>query len=212
MRRHVAGSDKESPPLGTLSNVMRARAGHARPRERLRRPAGTAVAVAVLVLVLAFGLVSRAGAADRRIVTIYSVASGLQYINTADDRARGRVNHPLPDSATKLWPKSTGGGGPFAGDVALYSMKLFTNKTLKRRAGTAVYTCYFNYDRHALCQAYYKLTDLSTLVASGPIDFNTNGFTIVLTGGTKRYLGVRGEVKVTPAARQAQRVDFEMVR
>ena len=145
-------------------------------------------------------------------VTVYSVATGLQYINTADDRARGKVNHPLDDSATKLWPKDSGGKtGPFAGDVAVYAVKLYGNPTLKTPAGSGVYTCYFNYDRHALCRAYYKLSTGGTLVASGPVDFKATGFTIVVTGGTTKYLGVRGEAKVAAAARNVQRIDFRLL-
>ena len=173
---------------------------------------GVACLVALLGLVLAGALVSGAGAAGNRVVTVYSVATGLQYINTADDRARGRVNNPFDEATNKLAPKGPGGkNGPFAGDVAVYAVNLFSSATLKRRAGSGVYTCYFNYDQHALCKAYYKLTAGSTLVASGPIDFKNAGFSIVLTGGTNKYLGVRGEVKVAPAATKAQRVDFELI-
>jgi hypothetical protein len=81
-----------------------------------------------------------------------------------------------------------------------------------------VYTCYFNYDQHALCQAYYKPSNGGTLVASGPVDFKTSGFTIVITGGTNTYLGARGQVTVAasnaPVAKKkgAQRVDFELIR
>ena len=78
-----------------------------------------------------------------------------------------------------------------------------------------MYTCYFNYDQHALCQAYYKLKAGGTLVASGPIDFKKSGFTIVITGGTNKYLGARGQVNVAvakAARRSAQKVDFELLR
>ncbi|HTZ06479.1 MAG TPA: hypothetical protein VMB53_12140 [Gaiellaceae bacterium] len=181
---------------------------------RLGRRAAFLAAVIGLAFVSAS--VSGAGATSRarlRVVTVYSVATGLQYINTADDRARGHVNNPLNSTANKLAPKSSGSGnGPFAGDVALYALKLYGNPTLKKPAGTAVYTCYFNYDRHALCQAYYKLTTGGTLVASGPVDFNASGFTIVVTGGTRRYLGARGEARATAAPRHSQRIDFELLR
>jgi hypothetical protein len=173
-----------------------------------------ALLVAVFGLVVASVVVAGAGAGatGNRVVTVYSVATGLQYINTADDRARGKANHPFDNSVSKLWPKSTGsGGGPFAGDVAIYGVKLYGNPTLKRPTGSGVYTCYFNYDRHALCRAYYKFTAGGTLVASGPIDFETSKFTIVVTGGTTKYLGVRGEVKVARAARNAQRIDFKLI-
>jgi hypothetical protein len=169
--------------------------------------------VAAFGLVFASALVPGAGATTtaHRQLTVYSVATGLQYINTADDRARGHVNNPLDSTANKLAPKSSGGSGPFAGDVAVYALKLYSNSALTRPAGTAVYTCYFNYDRHALCQNYYKLKGGGTLVASGPIDFNKTKFTIVVSGGTSRYLGARGEAKAVAAPGSAQKLDFELI-
>lgn len=168
--------------------------------------------VTVLGLVGASVPAAGAGTTGNRVVTVYSVATGLQYINTEDDRARGHVNNPLDEAANKLWPKSSSSGnGPFAGDVAVYAVNLFGTPTRKRPAGSGVYTCYFNYDQHALCKAYYKLTDGSTLVASGPIDFKSTGFTIVVTGGTKTYLGARGEVDVAAGPRNTQRVDFDLI-
>jgi hypothetical protein len=196
------------------------------PAERSRRR-GLAVLVVVAGLVLAGVSVAGArttagdGARAKRVVTVYSVATGLQYINAADDSARGKVNNPLDSVARKLHPKgSTSGDGPAAGDIAVYSVDLYGDATLKRRTGTGVYTCYFNYNQHALCRAYYKHGSAGTLVASGPVDFNASGFTIVLTGGTKTYLGARGEVIVasaknrSEAARKkgAQKVDFELLR
>jgi hypothetical protein len=181
-----------------------------RARDRGRQAAVAALAVAGLVCVSVSA--AAAGATTSRVVTVYSVATGLQYINTGDDRARGKANNPLDGSANKLWPKSAGGGaGPFAGDVAVYAVKLYSTPTLKRPAGSGVYTCYFNYDRHALCKAYYKFTAGGTLVASGPVDFNSSGFTIVVTGGTTKYLGARGEAKVAAAPRHAQRIDFKLI-
>ena len=190
----------------------------------LRRAAagssGRRAAFLVAVVVLVFASVSVAGAratgngvSAKRVLTVYSVAGGLQYINTADDRARGHINNPFDSESNKLAPKSSGGGdGPLAGDVAVYSVNLFSDATLKQRAGSGVYTCYFNYNQRALCKAYYKLKTGSTLVASGPIDFKTNGFTIVMTGGTNTYLGVRGEVNVAVAKKGAQKIDFEFIR
>jgi hypothetical protein len=179
------------------------------------------------VLGLACASVSVAGAgtttasrASAQVLTMYSVATGLQYINAADDSARGKSNNPLDRPTNKLAPKDSGGGdGPSAGDIAVYAVSLYSDVTLKRPAGSGVYTCYFNYRQHALCRAYYKTRAGNTLVASGPVDFNASGFTIVLTGGTNTYLGARGEVIVAAvknavgAAKKkgAQRVDFELL-
>jgi hypothetical protein len=174
---------------------------------------------AVVGLVLASVSVAGAGTTGnapsvKRVLTVYSVATGLQYINSADDSARGRVNNPLGSGANALTPKGTGGNGdgPFAGDIAVYSVDLYSDSTLKRHAGSGVYTCYFNYDQHALCQAYYKPKAGGSLVASGPVDFKTSGFTIVITGGTNAYLGARGEVNVGPSMKKnTQKVDFELL-
>ena len=212
----LRGAGKRVVPSGwSGGSVVIARPDGAEPCSRRRaRNRGHRVPfpVAVFGVVLASVLVSGAGAAADRVVTVYSVATGLQYINTADDRARGKVNNPLDNATNKLWPRSSGSGsGPFAGDVAVYALSLYSNPTLKRRAGSGVYTCFFNYDRHAFCRAYYKLTAGGTLVASGPVDFKTSGFTIVVTGGTNKYLGVRGEAKAAAAARNAQRIDFKLI-
>jgi hypothetical protein len=185
-------------------------------RAPLPRLAMLVAAVAVVV-----GSVSVAGAGatgeklfSKRVVTVYSVPSGLQYINSTDDSARGHVNNPLDSTANRLAPKSSGGGdGPFAGDIAVYSVELYSKPAMKGHAGTGVYTCYFNYDQHALCQAYYKFKTGGTLVASGPVDFKSSGFTIVITGGTNSYLGARGQVDVGVARnKNGQRVDFELIR
>jgi hypothetical protein len=185
-----------------------------------RRRAALVVAVAV-GLVFASVSVAGAGASPasrvsaQRVLTLYSVATGLQYINSADDSARGKVNNPLGSSANALEPKGSAGNGngPFAGDIAIYSVNLFSDSTLKRHAGTGVYTCYFNYDQHALCQAYYQPKAGGTLVASGPVDFKTSGFTIVITGGTNTFLGARGEVNVGPSEKKStQKVDFELIK
>ena len=177
------------------------------------------VLAAVVGLVCVSAPVAGAGPAGtpvsaRRSFTVYSVATGLQYINSADDSARGRVNNPLGSATNALAPRgaSGGGDGPFAGDIAVYSVNLYTDTTLKRHAGSGVYTCYFNYDQHALCQAYYKPSAGGTLVASGPVDFRKSGFTIVITGGTNAYLGARGEVNVGAATKKnMQKVDFELL-
>jgi hypothetical protein len=190
---------------------------------RLRGGAASPVGGRAVLLVAVAGLVlasaSAAGATGNqgsatKVLTVFSIPTGLQYINTADDRARGHVNNPLDSVANKLAPKSSGNGdGPFAGDIAVYSVDLYSKPALKARAGSGVYTCYFNYDRHALCRAYYKFKTGSTLVASGPIDFKSSRFTIVITGGTNDYLGVRGEVNVAVAKdKSGQKVDFELIR
>ncbi len=171
---------------------------------------GVGVLAALLVAVAASA--SSAATGGLRSVTVYSVATGVQFINTADDRVRGKINNPFGAGVNKLAPPlASTGNGPFPGDVAVYGVNLYAGKTLQRRAGSGVYTCYFNYSRTAFCEAYYELAGANTLVASGPVDFSASGFTIVITGGTKKYLGARGEVLVAAAPRNAQRIDFRLL-
>jgi hypothetical protein len=170
-----------------------------------------ALASASVVVSGAGALASRSSAPGDRRLTVYSVATGLQYINTADDRARGKVNNPLDSTANKLAPKSSGSrNGPFAGDVAVYALRLYSDAAVKHPVGSAVYTCFFNYDRHALCQAYYKFKAGGTIVGSGPVDFKVSSFTIDVSGGTGKYLGARGEASAVAARGNAQRIDFEL--
>jgi hypothetical protein len=144
-------------------------------------------------------------------VSIFTVASGVQFINTADDRARGAANNPFDAATNKLRPKTTStGNGPGPGDVVVFSFDLFAKRPYKKSIGSASYTCYFNYKRHALCQAYYELPT-GTITAAGPVDFNTTSFTLVITGGTKHWLAARGQVSSKAAGTNAQRVTFQLL-
>ena len=180
-------------------------------RSLMARVRVLAVGVGTLAVLLLVGAAA-SSAAGTSTLTVYSVATGVQFINTADDRARGKINNPFGAAVNKLSPKATStGNGPFPGDVVVYAVNLYKEKTLRGRAGSGVYTCYFNYDRNAFCEAYFELSKSNTVVASGPIDFKKTGFTIVITGGTRKYLGARGEVDVVKAARASQKIDFHLL-
>ena len=84
-------------------------------------------------------------------------------------------------------------------------------RRLTQPAGTAVYTCYFNYDRHALCQSYYKLKTEARSSPQGLSTSTSSTFDIVVSGGTNKYLGARGEAKAVAAAGSAQKIDFELI-
>jgi hypothetical protein len=185
----------------------------------LRNPIGSpsrllaTVLLATTAVFLSAALWAGAATTPKKQVTIYSVASGVQFINNQDDRQRGATNNPFDADTNKLTSKSAdAGNGPFPGDVAVYSFKLFTGASLTKSAGSASYTCYYNYKQHALCMAYFELKgDTGTLLGSGPINFNSSGFKMVVTGGTKKYLGAGGQVVATPAARNSQRLNFQLL-
>lgn len=146
-------------------------------------------------------------------LVVYSAVTAVQYINNADDEARGMVNNPFSVEANDLRPKLTWkGDGPFAGDVTVYNFNLYTGASLKRNAGSASFTCYYNYNEHAFCEAYYEFNgSTGTVLASGPVNFNDTGFTLIVTGGTDKEIAARGEVEETAAAKHAQRVSFMFI-
>jgi hypothetical protein len=150
----------------------------------------------------------------KRLLTLYSVANGVQFLNNADDIARGSINNPFNAATNKLQPKSPEkGAGPFAGDVTVFSFDLYADVRLKKHAGLASYTCYFNYNNHALCMAYFRLDGKAgSVLASGPVDFSVTGFTLAITGGTSQYLAASGEVVAVPSAHQAQRLEFTLAK
>lgn len=145
-------------------------------------------------------------------LVVYSVATGVQYVNNADDEARGIINNPFNASTNKMKPNlNFKGDGPFAGDVTVFSFNVFKDQRLTGKEGSAQITCYYNYNLEAFCQAYYLFKDSSILLASGPVNFNKTGFTLIITGGTDRFLGVRGELIETGAGQNGQRLDFVLV-
>jgi hypothetical protein len=143
--------------------------------------------------------------------SFYTVATGVQYINTEDDRARGATNNPFDPATNRLLPHGGDkGNGPFPGDVAVYAFYLRPSPTSHKNLGTAAITCYFNYNGRALCQAYYKIKGKGTLTASGPINFKSSSFDLIVTGGTDSYLAAHGSLKAIPAAKGTQHVAVDL--
>lgn len=177
-----------------------------------RVPAISACCAAAAAAVLCVGGATAArGSATPHGLTLYTVATDVQFINTADDRARGAKNNPFSSSQNKLQPKvADKGDGPFPGDVVVFDFDLYGKLPTTKTIGSASYTCYFNYVKHALCQAYYQLAH-GALTAAGPVDFSTTSFTLVVTGGTKGYLAARGQVSSAQATGKAQRVEFQLL-
>ena len=49
------------------------------------------------------------------------------------------------------------GHGPFAGDLSLFTFTLYTNATLSHKAGSATFTCQYNFNKNAFCDVSYEL-------------------------------------------------------
>jgi len=174
--------------------------------------AGAAAGVAALILavVLAASVQAAPGA---RTLTLWTVANGAQYLNNGDDRGRGIHINPLSAAQSKLKPKSGDNGeGPYPGDVGVFTLTLYANAKLQKIIGSGAYTCYYNYDKNALCEAYYQLNgNADTLLSSGLVNFNnTARFKLIITGGTNKYRDARGELSAAPAGR-AERVDVTLL-
>jgi hypothetical protein len=141
---------------------------------------------------------SAAAARSSQHVNLYSVTTEEQFLNHADDRQRGAGNNPFGNYKAPTATTKEHNAGPFPGDQALYGFKLYKNSSRKGVAGTALYSCTYNFNRNGYCDASWKLKD-GTLVGGGPVDFDSKTFTFVITGGTGKYQNVAGKVTSTPA-------------
>jgi len=146
----------------------------------------------------------------KKTITVYSVATLAQFINHQDDRQRALGNNPFPTDTKAALNKKETGNGPFAGDDTLYSFNLFNDVQKTKQTGTAVYTCHYNFTRHALCTAYFTMNG-GVILAAGPVDFNSTRFTLALTGGTKTYVGQNGQVAMSPVNQNEQMLKFELL-
>jgi hypothetical protein len=159
------------------------------------------------------GASSSAARIQSRGFRAYLKVTRFQYINHADDRARGDITSPFdPDAALKPPPNANSGAkGTRAGDQAVFAAKLYSDQAMKKLIGTATYTCTFNFGQQATCQADFQLRS-GTMFASGPADLTTGRFTLAIIGGTSGYIGSRGQVTTIPTGKpNTARDDFELV-
>lgn len=147
----------------------------------------------------------------RTTMTIYAIPLTVQFMDHADDRLRGMSTNPF--NISKSLVIVSGGvekkNGPFPGDDVLYTFRLYSTSTKKKQLGTAIFTCYYDFSKHAICNSYFEL-DGGLIVASGSVSFQAAQFTLSITGGTKSYLGALGQVTSRPAPNDAQRFDLRV--
>jgi hypothetical protein len=138
-------------------------------------------------------------------LTLWSVATEEQFVNNADDRERGKGNNPFGNYKDLTATTAEKGNGPFPGDEALFKFSVYTSSDLKKSAGTALFTCEYNFDKNAFCDATYQLPG-GTLVGAGEFNFNAPRFAIAITGGTGKYRGVRGDLEASPGPGHSQKL------
>jgi hypothetical protein len=168
---------------------------------------------AIVLLALAFAVSAASGAAQAsQKLTVYAVPTTVQFMNHADDRLRGMSTNPfkLESDAVIIGAKGKEKGyGPFPGDDILYGFKLFSDAKRTKPIGTAMFTCYFQFQKRATCDSYFDLAS-GLLLASGQVPFGVNHFALGVTGGTRAYFGALGQVDSVPAAGNAQRFVLRM--
>jgi hypothetical protein len=157
--------------------------------------------------------VAAGSARAAQMTTLYAVPTTAQFMNHADDRLRGMATNPFNLKAEVVIVNANGkekGNGPFPGDDILYSFKLYKSAKLDKPAGSAMFTCYYTFAKKATCDSYFELTG-GVVLASGQVVFDGTRFILSVTGGTDKYIGALGEVKATPAAKNAERLQLQLV-
>jgi hypothetical protein len=162
--------------------------------------------LAVTALVAAvFVAGSAASTAATQRLTLYTLPSQEQFLNHADDRQRGYGKNPFGNFQAPTATTRESNNGPFPGDQAFFAFKVYSGPDLKKLAGSAVFTCNYNFKHHGFCDATYDL-GADTFLAAGPVDFDAKTFTLVVTGGTGKYEGLTGAVTATPGPKLSQRL------
>jgi len=164
---------------------------------RRRLPAALAAAATAATLAAPLAQARTQG----RSLVFYAKPTRAQFINRADDRARGLKLNPFNADVLPPPPKANSGKkGGRAGDNALFAFKLYSDSGLTRLVGTAIYSCTFNFAHEAICEADFELTH-GTMIAMGPAQLGStfSGVVLPVTGGTGRYEGAHGQLTSTPS-------------
>lgn len=165
--------------------------------------AGVIIGAALLAGAAAAG--SASAATVSHTLSLYSLPAHETFINNDDDEQRGNTNNPF--GTTSKAKGDDENGGPFPGDEALFSFKVYSNVALKTTLGSAVYTCQYHFNKTAFCDASFQLKG-GTVFAAGALDFNAKKFVLAVTGGTGDYHRATGDVSSSPSGKHAQHLAF----
>lgn len=130
-------------------------------------------------------------------LTLYSIPAQAQYADNQDDRGRGEGHNPFGNYAGAATAARTSEAryGPFAGDESIIAYDLYSDVTLKKKAGTSIVVCQYGLDKAASCDVSFQLShgSLTGVASFGYLD---PGFTFSISGGTSGYRGTTGDVAV----------------
>jgi hypothetical protein len=169
---------------------------------------------ALVALLLALALSSSTAEASARVASksqlvVYSLATAEQFVNNADDRARGIGNNPFGNFKDKVAVVEEKGNGPFAGDEVVFLFGLYRDRSASHLVGQATLTCNYYFSKNAFCQGVYTL-GASVIFANGAFNFNASRFTLTLAGGSGRYDDANGVLDTSPVTNHMQRIVFQM--
>ncbi len=175
----------------------------------MKRFAVCVCSVVVGTACLAVGVSSASAAAHARTLTLYATAEQEQYVDNSDSLQLGEGNNPFGNYKDLEPLANKNANGPFPGDEALFSFNLYTGPNLVKRAGTALFTCQYNFNKNAFCDVSYQLKG-GTMIGGGTFNFNASTFAIAITGGTGAYRSSHGQVTASAASgvTKAQRLQF----
>lgn len=166
-------------------------------------------AVLVVLLAAATAVGSCAAASHKASVvtaqhlTYYALVDKEQYVNNKDDRARGEGTNPFGTSqGTGLATTREHGLGPLPGDEGLYELKLYPNPQLTHPGPTANFVCQYAFVKFGSCDVSFQL-DEGTIVGTSVFGaFERKQLSVIVTGGTGRYVNARGSIDLTNASAQ----------
>jgi len=148
-------------------------------------------------------------ATGKKTLTLYATAEQEQYVNNSDSLQRGEGNNPFGNYKDLEPLANKNANGPFPGDEALFSFNLYTGPSLTKRAGTALFTCQYNFNKNAFCDASFQMASGGTLIASGAFNFTASKFSLAITGGYGAFVNKRGSMTDIPSANHAQKLSFQ---
>ncbi len=156
-------------------------------------------------------LAAPTAASPRQSFVVYAKPKRAQFVNHADDRARGDKLKSFNAEALPTPPSANSGKkGTRAGDSALLTLTLYSDPQLRRAIGTATYSCTFNFAQEAICDGHFDVGG-GTIIALGPARLDGSDITLAVTGGTGRYSGAHGQVTSTTSGAKKTTQVFHFV-
>lgn len=169
---------------------------------------GCVTAAAFLLSGVAAAAPAARATAQPKTLILYATAEQEQYVDNSDSLSRGQGNNPFGNYKDLEPLANKNATGPFPGDEALYSFNLFTGPSLTKRAGSAIFTCQYNFNKNAYCDATFHMNNGGTLIASGAFNFSAPKFSLAITGSYGAYVNKRGSMTDVPNPNHAQKLTF----